>query len=77
MPNLIKKQEKPNPYIRRSINTGGIKFDRLSFGTLRRYQYYFGLDKRGPFLDKKEQLLEAVEEHFSNEFKVDPTQVIY
>ena len=40
----------------------------LSFGTLRRYEYFFRMDKEKgkPFLDSREQLLEAVEEHFAN-----------
>jgi hypothetical protein len=67
------------PYKRRQINTNGIKFDKLSFGTLRRYQYFFGLDKKkdAPFIDNREQLLEAVEEHFANELQVNPVDIIY
>ena len=51
----------------------------MSFGTLRRYQYFFGLDKQKnkPFIDNYEQLLEAVEEHFSTELKINPVDVIY
>ena len=38
MPHLVKKRlEKPGPYKRQEINTGGIKFEKLTFGTLRRY----------------------------------------
>lgn len=53
--------------MRKSINTDGIRLDKLSFGTLRRYQYFFGLDKipDKPFISDREQLLECVEEHFS------------
>ena len=51
----------------------------LSFGTLRRYEYFFRMDKEKgkPFLDSREQLLEAVEEHFANTLKVNPVDVIY
>ena len=46
---------------------------------MRRYQYFFGLDKQKnkPFIDNKEQLLEAIEEHFMKDLKVDPVEVIY
>ena len=80
MPNLIKKKpEKGAPYVRKFINTGGIKFDKLTFGTLRRYQYFFGLDKRTdrPFIEDMDRLIESVEEHFSNELQVDPKDVIF
>ena len=61
------------------MNTSGIRLDKLSFGTLRRYQYFFGMDKKKdkPFVDNYEQLLEAVEEHFSQELKVNPVEIIY
>lgn len=68
MPLLVKKNKpKQVPYMRKSINTDGIRLDKLSFGTLRRYQYFFGLDKipDKPFISDREQLLECVEEHFS------------
>ena len=64
-------------YKRRTINSNGIKLEKLSFGTLRRYQYFFGLDKHRPFIDNHDQLLEAVEEHFSNELKVNPVDIIF
>ena len=40
-------------YKRKAINKNGIKLEKLSFGTLRRYQYFFGLDKQKdrPFID--------------------------
>lgn len=40
-----KPKETKSEYKRKPINTNGIRFDKLSFGTLRRYQYFFGLDK--------------------------------
>ena len=33
--------------------------------------------KGKPFIDNREQLLEAVEEHFATELKVNPVDVIY
>ena len=77
MPNLIKKKVPKPVYERKKINTGGIKLDHLTFGTLRRYQYYFGLEKKHPFSDDREKILEIVEEHFANELRVNPTNVIY
>lgn len=68
MPNLVSKNKpKPEVYKRKTTNTDGIRLDKLSFGTLRRYQYFFGLDKipNKPFISDREQLLECVEEHFS------------
>ena len=46
MPQLMKK-EKPKqiPYQRKEVNMNGIRLEKLSFGTLRRYQYFFKLDK--------------------------------
>ena len=41
----LKKPQK-KVYTRRQINTNGIRLDKLSFGTLRRYQYFFGLEKK-------------------------------
>lgn len=87
MPILVMKK-KPNQTsliqkgkVKKTI-TNGIRLDKLSFGTLRRYQYFFGLDKRAaqegkPFIDNKEDLLEIVEEHFANELKVSPVDIIY
>mmetsp|Transcript_14765 Transcript_14765/g.25119 ORF Transcript_14765/g.25119 Transcript_14765/m.25119 type:complete len:121 (-) Transcript_14765:65-427(-) len=72
-PPRVEKQQ----YVRKQTNTNGIRLDKLSFGTLRRYQYYFGLDKNRPFIDSREELLEAVEEHFTSELKVDPIDLIY
>ena len=39
----------------------------------------FGMekDKSKPFIDNHEALLEAVEDHFMNELKVNPVEVIY
>ena len=54
-----------------------MKFNLLSFGTLRRYEYFFRLEKTRPFIDNREQLLEAIEEHFANDLKVNPVDVIY
>jgi len=34
-------------------------------------------DKSKPFIDNHEALLEAVEDHFMNELKVNPVEVIY
>lgn len=78
MPRYIKKAPKPE-YKRRAINTNGIRLDNLSFGTLRRYQYFFGIDKQKnkPFIDNYEQLLEAVEDHFVNELNINPIDVIF
>lgn len=79
-PMPVRKPREPKPeYKRRQINTNGIRLDKLTFGTLRRYQYFFGLDKQKdkPFIDNREQLLEAVEEHFANELKVNPVDIIY
>ena len=40
---LIARQKN---YVReKQTNTQGIRLDKLSFGTLRRYQYYFKLDR--------------------------------
>lgn len=33
--------------------------------------------KDRPFIDNREQLIEAVEEHFANELKINPVEVIY
>ena len=49
----------------------------MKFGTLRRYQYKFGLEKRQPITYNREKILEVVEEHFANEFNPDPTKVIF
>ena len=71
---------KPVPkkaYIKKQVNTQGIRLDKLSFGTLRRYQYYFGLDKNRPYVESHEELLELVEEHFASELKVNPIDLIY
>lgn len=78
MPIFVPKPKKPE-YKRKPINTNGIRLDKLSFGTLRRYQYFFGQDKQKnkPFAENYEQLLEAVEEHFVTELKVNPIDVIY
>ena len=76
----IRPPRPPKPdYKRRQINTNGIRLDKLSFGTLRRYQYFFGIDKQKgkPFLETHEQLLEAVEDHFVNDLKINPVDVIY
>lgn len=80
MPVLVKKNKpKVVPYQRKQINTNGIRLDKLSFGTLRRYQYFFGLDKvpDKPFISDREQLLECVEEHFSSQLQVNPVEIIY
>lgn len=80
MPNLMnKKKPKVVPYQRNEINTHGIRLDKLSFGTLRRYQYFFKLDKMTgkPFITDREQLLELVEEHFTNQLQVDPVNLFY
>ena len=79
MPNLVKKKPIKPAYQRKIVNTGGIKFEKLTFGTLRRYQYFFGLDKRKdrPFVEDHERLIEAVEEHFGNELEIDPKEVIF
>ena len=55
MPARKPRQPKPE-YKRKPINTNGIRLDKLSFGTLRRYQYFFGLDKQPgrPFIDNHE-----------------------
>ena len=45
MPVHVPRPPKPD-YKRKPVNTNGIRLDKLSFGTLRRYQYFFGLDKR-------------------------------
>tara|TARA_B110000285_G_C14697814_1_gene412058 strand:- start:257 stop:391 length:135 start_codon:yes stop_codon:yes gene_type:complete len=44
MPARPPRKIKPE-YKRKPVDTCGIKLDKLSFGTLRRYQYFFGLDK--------------------------------
>ena len=77
MPNLIKKIDPRPKYVKKNINTGGIRLDQLSFGTLRRYQYFHGLEKKGPFISDPDELLECIEEHFANELKVNPSNVIY
>ena len=77
MPNLIKNRAIKEDYKRKMTNTGGIKLEKLSYGTLRRYQYYFGIEKKLPFSDDRERILEAVENHFANDFRVNPTNVIY
>jgi len=33
--------------------------------------------KNKPFIENKEQLLEAVEDHFANELKISPVEVVY
>ena len=78
MPVFVPRAKKP-PYTRRVINTHGIRLDKLSYGTLRRYQYFFKLDKKKdkPYIDSKEQLIEAVEEHFMDELKVNSLEIIY
>ena len=50
------KREPKSPYVRKQTSTNGIRLDKLSFGTLRRYQYFFGLDKQEgkPFIDNHE-----------------------
>ena len=55
MPVRAKREPKP-PYVRKQTSTNGIRLDKLSFGTLRRYQYFFGLDKQEgkPFIDNHE-----------------------
>ena len=80
MPNLVPKAKpKVVPYQRKHVNTNGIRLDKLSFGTLRRYQYFFGLDKvpNKPFISDHQQLIECVEEHFSQQLQVDPVDIIY
>ena len=80
MPVLVKKKpERGGPYKRQEFNTGGIKFDKLTFGTLRRYQYFFGIDKQSekPFVNDKERLIESVEAHFANELDLDPLEVVF
>jgi hypothetical protein len=44
------------------------KFENLSYGTLRRYQTYFGLkeDTEGGVKKDKESLLNMIQEHFNN-----------
>ena len=78
MPKRPPKPIKPE-YKKKPVNTNGIRLDKLSFGTLRRYQYFFGMDKRKdtPFIDNHDQLLEAVEEHFANELKVNPVDIVF
>jgi hypothetical protein len=79
-PLTVRSQKAPKQeYKRKPVNTNGIRLDKLSFGTLRRYQYFFGLDKlkNKPFIDNRDQLLELVEEHFANELQIKPVEVIY
>ena len=78
MPPRPPKKVKPE-YKRKPVDTCGIKLDKLSFGTLRRYQYFFGLDKQKhrPFIANREELIESIEEHFASELKVNPVDVIY
>ena len=80
MPILINPNKpKKVPYKRKPINVNGIRLDTLTFGTLRRYQYFFGLDKRAdlPFVNDRERLLEQVEEHFANELDVNPIDIMF
>ena len=76
MPKFVKKPER-KPYQRRHISTQGIRLDKLSYGTLRRYQYFFGVGKDQPYIEHPEALLEAVEEHFTTKLEVNPVDVIY
>ena len=66
-------------YKRKPVDTCGIKLDKLSFGTLRRYQYFFGLDKQKtrPFIANREELIESIEEHFASELKINPVDIIF
>ena len=77
MPVWKPKPKKPT-YVRKQISNNGVRLDKLTFGTLRRYQYFFKMDKKegAKNIDNKEELIEAVEEHFMNELKIDPIEVI-
>ena len=78
MPTRPPRKIKPE-YKRKPVDTCGLKLDKLSFGTLRRYQYFFGLDKQKDraFINNREELIESIEEHFANELKINHVDVIY
>ena len=40
---VYKRREQVPTYIRKQARTDGLRLDKLSFGTLRRYAYYFKL----------------------------------
>ena len=48
----------------------------MSMGTLRRYAYYFKISENVSQIDSREQLIEAVEEHFVNELKIKNTEIV-
>jgi len=51
----------------------GIDLSKLSWGTLRKYQYYFKIEGRD--ITTKKALIPLLEKHFA-ELKVDQTKVI-
>ena len=56
MPVFVPKPKRPE-YKRKMTSTNGVKFEKLSLGTLRRYQYFFKLDKNKnypKFIESKE-----------------------
>ena len=54
-----------------------IDFNKLQWGTLRKYQYFFGIKskKEGEEIQDREELIAAIKEHFED-FKLDYQMLI-
>ena len=55
-----------------------IDFNKLSWGTLRKYQYFFKVqpEKEGEELNDRESLIAAIERHFT-EMQIDHNKLIF
>ena len=54
-----------------------VDFSRLSWGTLRKYQYYFNVKEQSKSISARDSqaVIEAVKSHFE-EMRVDPTKLV-
>ena len=62
---------------KRAMNQTRVDFSKLSWGTLRKYQYYFRVKTDDEQRQKpdKQVVIDAVQEHFE-EMRVDPTKLV-
>lgn len=74
-PTQVPKQAAPNQIKKAYVQTTNIDFNKLSWGTLRKYQYYFKVKPEEEVRDK-ESAVRAVSQHFE-EMKIDHNKLIY